>query len=138
MSMRHYGVDDYGLIVTDEMLQTIASKYCADYTEEEYRENRFAFHEALYEAGIIEYISEFTGESVAVDDDGRDIYTEGEEYWADLLYYLPANKYSTLFKTAYNNMDELVSEFKWQLHEYLPEDFDYRDHVRHLVGSYYG
>ena len=138
MSMRHYGVDDYGLLVTEEMLEIIASKYCADYTEEEYKENKFAFWEALYEAGIVDYVSEFTGESIEVDDNGRDNYSEGEEYWASYLYYLPANKYSTLFKAAYDNMDELVSEFRWKLHEYLPYDFDYRCHVRHIVGSYYG
>lgn len=138
MSMRHYGVYDYGLIMTDEMLKTIASKYCADYTEEEYEANKYAFHEALYEAGIVEYIGEFSGESTMVDDDGRDNYSEGEEYYYDVIYYLPANKFSTLFKAAYDNMDELVSEFRWQLHEYLPEDFDYRGHVRHIVGSYYG
>jgi hypothetical protein len=136
--MRYYGVDDYGLIMTDEMLKTIASKHCADYTEEAYNENDWDFKNELYEAGIIEYISEFTGESVDVEDDGRDVYTIGEEYWNEAIFYVPVNNYRTLFKAAYNNMDEIVSEFRWHLHELLPEDFDYRGHVRHIVGSYYG
>lgn len=33
MSMRDYAVDDYGLIMTRDMLKTICSKYCPDYTK---------------------------------------------------------------------------------------------------------
>ena len=36
MSMRDYAVNDYGLVMTKDMLKTICSKYCPDYTEEEY------------------------------------------------------------------------------------------------------
>lgn len=138
MSMRDYAVNDYGLIMTRDMLKTICSKYCPDYTEEEYDHDEDGFNNDLYEAGIVEYISGFTGESIEISSDGRDIYGSGETYNDDTIYYMPVKKYSTLFKPAYYNMGEVVSEFKWHLHDYLTVDFDYKKYIRHIVGTYYG
>ena len=33
---------------------------------------------------------------------------------------------------------ELTNEFKEKLGEYLPDNFDYRNHIRHISGCYYG
>lgn len=138
MSMRDYGVDDYGLIVNTETAKLIASKVFKEYTEESYVEDPEYYIDELYEKGIVEYISEFTGESMEIDDDGRSVWNTGETYDSDRIYYVSVLKYSTLFKAAYENINELVSEFKERLCEYLPADFDYRNNVRHIVGSYYG
>lgn len=43
-----------------------------------------------------------------------------------------------LFKAAYKDMNELIDEFKSDIGEYLPEDFDYRANIRHIVGTYFG
>ena len=40
MSMRDYAVDDYGLLMTKEMLKAVASKVIEDYSDEEYDNNR--------------------------------------------------------------------------------------------------
>lgn len=138
MGMRDYGVDDYGLIVNTETAKLLSSKVFKEYTEESYDEDPDYYIDELYEKGIVEYISEFTGESMEVDDEGKSVWNTGEVYNDDRIYYVSVLKYSTLFKAAYENMDELVSEFKEQVGEYLPEDFDYRNNVRHIVGSYYG
>lgn len=138
MSMRDYAVNDYGLIMTRDMLKTICSKYCPDYTEEKYDYDEWDFNNDLYEAGIVEYISDFTGESTEIANDGRDIYDSGETYNNDTIYYVPVKQYITLFKAAYYNMDDLVSEFRWHLHDYLTIDFDYKKYIRHIVGTYYG
>lgn len=138
MSMRDYAVDDYGLLMTREMMETIVSKYCSDYTKQKYEDDEHGFNCDLYQAGIVDYISEFTGESMEIDDSGRTIFTQSETYDNDIIYYIPACNYSTLFKPAYNNMDELISEFRWKLCDYLPDDFDYRKRIRHIVGTYYG
>lgn len=138
MGMRDYGVDDYGLIVNTETAKLIASKVFKEYTEESYAEDPDYYIDELYEKGIVEYISEFTGESMEVDDEGKSVWNTGETYDSDRIYYVSVLKYSTLFKAAYKDMDELVSEFKRQLEEYLPEDFNYRGNIRHIVGSYYG
>lgn len=138
MSMRDYAVNDYGLVMTRDMLKTICSKYCSDYSEMEYDNDEYGFNDDLYEAGIVEYISDFTGEAMAIDDNGNDIYSGSETYDVDVIYYVPTKNYGTLFKAAYANMEELESEFRNKFNKYLPDDFDYRKHICHIVGTYFG
>ena len=138
MSMRDYAVNDYGLVMTRDMLKTICSKHYREYTEEKYDDDEYSFNDALYEEGVVEYISEFTGEAMVIDDNGNDDYNSSEVYNDDTIYYVPTKKYGTLFKAAYANMEELESEFRNKFNKYLPDDFDYRKHICHIVGTYFG
>lgn len=138
MSMRDYAVNDYGLVLDEDMLKTIASQYCKDYTEKDYEEDECGFHEELYDAGIIEYISEFTGDAICITDNGTDDWRNTNGYDADWIYYIPAKRIGTLFESAYNNIEEMVDEFKGKIGEYFTEDFNYREHICHIVGTYYG
>lgn len=138
MSMRDYAINDYGLVMTREMLKTICSKYYREYTEEKYNDDEYSFNDALYEEGIVEYISGFTGEAMVIDDNGIDDYNSSEAYNDDTIYYVPNQNYGTLFKAAYANMEELESEFRNKFNKYFPDDFDYRKHICHIVGTYFG
>lgn len=138
MSMRYYAVNDYGLVMTREMLKTICSKYYREYTEEKYNDDEYSFNDALYEEGIIEYISGFTGEAMVIDDNGNDYNSNSEAYNDDTIYYVPTQNYGTFFKAAYANMEELESEFRNKFNKYFPDDFDYRKHICHIVGTYFG
>lgn len=135
MSMRDYAVDDYGLLLDEETIKVIASKVIDDY--EENADNIDLAYE-LYDQGICEYISEFTGEAQEVDTNG--FYWGGacNEYSGDVIAYVQVSKYPTLFKKAYNNIDEIVEEFKNKAGQFLPADFDYRSNIRHICGTYYG
>ena len=135
MSMRDYAVDDYGLLLTEETMKIIASIVCDDFDDMEEDE----YGDALYEEGICEYIGDFTGEASLLLDDGSNIWIRnGEMYDGDRIYYIQVSSYPTIFKAAYENMDALIAEFKEKLVEYLPEDFDYRANIRHIVGTYFG
>lgn len=135
MSMRDYAVDDYGLLLTEETMRTIAAIVCDDFDDIEEDE----YGDALYEEGICEYIGDFTGEAGILLDDGLNDWTRnGEMYNGDRIYYIPVSSYPTIFKAAYENMDALIAEFKEKVGEYLPEDFDYRANIRHIVGTYFG
>ena len=135
MSMRDYAVDDYGLLLTEETMKIIASKVCDDFEDI----GEYEYGDALYEEGICEYIGDFTGEAGILFDDGlNDWMSNGEMYNGDQIYYIQVSSYPTLFKAAYENMDALIAEFKEKVGEYLPDDFDYRSHIRHIVGTYYG
>lgn len=138
MSMRDYAVNDDGLVMTREMLKTICSKYYREYTEEKYNDDEYSFNDALYEEGVVEYISGFTGEAMVIDDNGNDDYNSSEAYNDDTIYYVPTQNYGTLFKAAYANMEELESEFRNKFNKYFPDDFDYRKHICHIVGTYFG
>ena len=135
MSMRDYAVDDYGLVLDDETMKLIASKVFDDFTDD----NDEDWGYVLYDKGLCEYISEFTGEAQELTDDGA--YTWGgdsKDYSCDTICYIPTSKYPTLFKKAYNNMEEIIDELKTKLGKYLTEDFDYRSRIRHISGTYYG
>ena len=138
MSMRDYAINDYGLVMTREMLKTICSKYYREYTEEKYNDDEYSFNDALYEEGVVEYISGFTGEAMVIDDNGSDDYNSSEAYNDDTIYDVPTQNYGTLFKAAYANMEELESEFRNKFNKYFPDDFDYRKHICHIVGTYFG
>lgn len=138
MSMRDYAINDYGLVMTREMLKTICSNYYREYTEEKYNNDEYSFNDALYEEGVVEYISGFTGEAMVIDDNGNDDYNSSEAYNDDTIYYVPTQNYGTLFKAAYANMEELESEFRNKFNKYFPDDFDYRKHICHIVGTYFG
>ena len=138
MSMRDYAVNDYGMLMTKEMLKMVASKVCDGYTEADYEDDPWGFNEELYDKGIVEYIGSFTGESIEINDDGINNWGVCEYYNDDVIYYAPTKNISTLFKAAYKNIDEIVDEFRNKLGEYLPADFDYRKYIRNISGTYYG
>ncbi len=134
MSMRDYAVDDYGLVLDKEVMNVILSKLEIELLDED-----ADFSYILYDEGICEYISEFTGEAQTINDDGYfDFSRDYESYRGDSIAYVPLAKYPTLFKKVYNNMEEIIDEFKSKLGEYLPEDFDYRSRICHICGTYFG
>ena len=134
MSMRDYAIDDYGLVLDEKTMKLIASKVFDDFADNDEEYGDWGYE--LYDKGICEYISEFTGESQELNDDG--VYTwngNSKDYRCDAICYVPTSKYPTLFKRAYNDMDEIVNEFKTKLGKYLTEDFDYRNRICHISGT---
>ena len=137
MSTRAYAVNDYGLVMTRDMLKAICKKYFTEFTEKEYDEDENSFNEVLWDAGLVEHIGNFTGDATVIDDNGNDMYEDYEAYDADTIYYVATQKFPSLFKTSYSSMDELESEFKNKFNSYFPDDFDYRKHICHIVGTYF-
>ena len=138
MSMREYGVDDYGLILNINDLQAFASRVLEDYSDEEWEADNWGVIDAFADKFGIEYIGDFSGEAFAITKFGTDEWMNSDTYSGDFIYFIPVLKYPNLFKQAYNNMEELVFEFKKKIGNYLPEDFDYRNNIRHIVGTYFG
>ena len=135
MSMRDYAVSDYGLLLDEETIKIIASKLFEDFSEDEKEDWAYL----LYDNGICEYISEFTGESIPIREDGYVSWGgSGEDYRCETIVYVPTSNFPTLFKRAYENIDEIIDEFKGKLGEYLPDGFDYRGKIRHISGTYFG
>lgn len=135
MSMRDYAVSDYGLLLDEETIKVIASKVFDDFSEDEKEDWGYL----LYDMGICEYVSEFTGEAQEITDDGVFVWGGNyESYNNEVITYVPLSHYPTLFKKAYNNMEEIIDELKIKLGMYLPNDFDYRSRICHISGTYYG
>ena len=141
MSMREYAVYDYGLLLTEETMKVLAKKHCDNFTEEDFAMDKFVFYEAVEEifGGNIEYTSEFTGEAKCIEDDGTCGWGCDSAYYNDdYIYYIPINRTLSLFKAAYNNIDDMIADFKERVGEYMPEDFDYRYNMRYIIGTYWG
>lgn len=135
MSMRDYAVSDFGLVLDEETIKVIASKVFVDFSDDEEEDWGYA----LYDMGICEHISEFTGEAQEITDNGAFVWGgDYKTYSNDSINYVPISRFPTLFKKAYNNMEEIIDEFKTKLGMYLTEDFDYRSRICHISGTYYG
>lgn len=139
MSMQHYAVYDYGLYLDFETLKHMACKACKDCTPEAFSDDEWYYLNKMYEQGYIEYMSEFTGESICIGDNGETLWgLTHAVYSYDSCYYVPAWKHSRMFGSSYENMDELIAEFRDRLGEYLPDDFDYRKNLCLVCGTYFG
>ena len=135
MSMRDYAVSDYGLLLDEETVKIIASKLFEDFSEDEKEDWAYL----LYDNGICEYIIEFTGEAMRISDNGGIVWSsDSEDYRNEIISYVPVSNFPTLFEKAYENIDEIIDEFKGKVGEYLPDGFDYRGKIRHISGTYFG
>lgn len=138
MSIRDYAVDDYGLVFNSNHLKMLVTKLFADCTEQDFAEDMYGYLDELVDELGLEYISDFTGEAMYVNDDGTSRWDDVNSYSSDSIYYLRLSNYSTLFKAAYSSVDDVINEFKTNIGKHLPDNFPYRACLRHIVGTYYG
>lgn len=133
MGMREYSLSNYGLVIDEETSNYMASVFFDDYDEG----LEYNWQIELCGSGVGVFISEFTGNIFSIKDDGscENFTTEG--FTADQIFYIPIVKYPTLFSAAYKNMEELIKEFKNRVGKYLPDDFDYKNNIRYICGTYY-
>ena len=133
MSMRDYAYVDYGLVLDNETIKHMYAKAISGQGEDEYDMGY-----ELYNKGIVEYTGEFTGEARRIEDNGNDAWGDATVYSADVIYYVPLGKYPSLFEVNYKDMNEIVEEFKSKVGEYMPEGYDYRANIRHIIGTTFG
>lgn len=148
MSMRDYAVQDYGLVINKETIKAIAEKmFMSDYEDApnpkvafnaDFAEDPYAFICEVEDALRLCSFSEFTGEAFKLKDDGEVNWLETISYSNSNIYYLPIENQPSLFKAAYASVDEIVDEFKRKMSFYLPEDFDYRNNICMISGTYFG
>lgn len=141
MSMRDYAVDDYGMVLNTNHLQMLAKRICEDYSDKEWEksaDSRYDFLDEVSEKSDMQYISGFDGEAILIADDGSDDWNDSLPYDDDSIYYIPLSSYPTMFKPAYNSVDEIVDELREKVGRFLPQGFEYRNNIRHIVGTYYG
>ena len=102
MSMRSYAIDDYGLVFNGNHLQVLAAQLCDGYTEEIYDKNMYDYCDELVDELGLQYISNFTGEAMYLNDDGSSKYNGEFPYFDDAIYYFAFRKYPSIFRAAYS------------------------------------
>lgn len=135
MSVREYGIDNYGLLLTEETLRKILKRDGLIVKDDEYysMDELFDMLDGRFDA---DFLREFTGEAMLIDDEGFNC--DGDMFLCEPICYLPLNRYPRLFSRAYKDMDEIVDELMDKLELYLPYDFNYKDNIRHIAGIYIG
>lgn len=133
MSMRDYACEDYGLVLDQSAMRYICKTMFVDDPVEEGDEGC-----ALYEAEVCNLFGQFTGEAFGIQENGNDTWDNSTSYSCDEVYYVPLKKCPSLFDTAYKDINEIIEELKEKIGEYLPEDYDYRSNIRHIVGTTFG
>lgn len=136
MSMREYPINFYGLVLSDRVLKAIASSVCEDFNEEDWHDDAPAFIEELRDRLDLVYVSGFDGEAIRLRDDGTDDFANTHScYSDDEVNYVPLYMGPKLIGTAYRDMDEIVEEIRDRIGEYLPEDYNIREDICHIVGT---
>ena len=135
--MREYPYDDYGLIINPNTIHLLTSKLCDNQSD---KKDTIGYNEELEDKFGLCYVFNFIGDAFPIFDDGTTDWcsSRSESYDDDLICYLPVKKPSKLFGYTYNNVEEILTEFKAVLGEYLPEDYDYRSNLRHFCGTTFG
>lgn len=138
MSMRDYAVNDYGLLITADAMELLAKAICPGYTPAAYQKNSYDFQDTVAAKLDLIYTGDFTGEAIYINDNGDDEYSHALDFSNDSLYYITLNRYPSLFRQAYRDMNQVIQELKLRLGDYLPANFDFRNNIRHFIGTYYG
>lgn len=138
MSMRDYAVNEYGLVLNTNHLQILAARILDDYSDEGWEIDKYGIVDELTYKSCVNYIGDFCGEAFTIKDSGETDFMNSEPYNSDTIYYIPILNYPTLLKSAYNSIEEIVSEYKERIGNYLPDNFDYRSNIKHIVGTYFG
>lgn len=135
MSYRAYAVSTYGCVLSEEELRTAAKRFYE--TDDELKTSNWedlSSWEICEEFGL-ECITEFEGEVCYVDEDGVDDWSICDSP-SDVYYF--GLRDPRLIGSAYKNSNEIVDECRAALGRLLPQDFDYRSHIRHIIGVIYG
>ncbi len=138
MSMQETGISEYAFLFTDETLRLIAKKLFSDYTDEKYNKAMGLYVYDIKEKLSLNYEGEFTGSTYPLKEDGCPDFFSEDNYSSNILLYLPLEKEISLFKTSYKNMEEVVSEIRNKIGDYLPDDYNYRKNICLICGTYYG
>lgn len=132
-----FTLDVVALIVPNELLEKIANTM----SEQDHLVGELAYDifDVAQSKGM-EDTWNFTGEINKVLPDGSYPYNEYTSTLADneVIIYEPLSKsFDNLLKAPYSSMQECVDELKQrQISQLLPQDFDFADHLYHIVGSY--
>ena len=131
--MRDYSVHDFGYVFTAEMIDLAIEKWKP-------KDINLGDTYEMAEIMGLEYVSDFTGEAIQLDERGDDDFGKDvQTYSCVSIFYFPIGSYSSLFQVAYQSPEELSRCMKCSYSKWLPDDLDeiYKG-IRHIIGSTFG
>lgn len=135
MSSKHNALFVYGLHLDRE---TLGNMY-ADYFDDDRPTPLIEMLISLYEAGLIDYESNFTGEAFPLDLAGRPCWGNVlESYHSEPIGYVSFRKQPTLLHGIYHDISEAAEAMRNELGGLLLDNFDYHGNLCLICGTYYG
>ena len=132
MSMRNYAISEYGMVLSESQIYQIAKVLipAQEWAEEDWESADI--YDFIDKLDIVSYCSDFEGEALMITDDGYDwdksiIYNN-----SDFICYIPLDKYPTLFKAAYCNIEEAKNEIRERICDAIDVN------IYNIVGTYFG
>lgn len=118
MSMHEYCEYGIGLIITEEYIPNFVKQYKKEFNADD----NFEVY-MLSEDNNLKHMATYIEKDVQ-------LITFGEgAFFAKKVIVITANKWASPFKAVYNSKEELIDEFKNDLKNLLPEDFDYEKYI---------
>lgn len=136
--MRDYSVNDYGIVLNSNILNVLACAIDKECTEESWNEDMYEYIGEVIDKLDVQCIGEFSGDAIGINDDGTDNYGDSDPYAGDSIYYYPLRYIPGLFGSPYKSIDDAINELKESIGKYLPENYQYRINLRHIIGTYFG
>jgi hypothetical protein len=135
MSMRNYAVDDYGMLLSREDACKIAKTIIPpqEWAEEDWESADL--YEYMDRLGMITCTCSFEGEAIPINENGQEDWENSKSYGSRVeeeIYYIPLEKYPSLFNQAYKSLDEAKQEISEQINGALDVT------IYHIVGTYFG
>ena len=125
MSMNNWPEYGFGLMLNEEE----SKRFCKKYSEVE-KDNKDVYDVEADIDCCRYYSDEF---------DGRNFWGANgninDEWITGLFFY--ADRQPGAFTTAYLNMDICICEFKEKIGQYMPDDFNWEDHIGYFSASIY-
>ena len=136
--VQNYAFVDYGMYLNDETSRILAKTVCG-FEKADWEEDSSECIQAVYEklCDVISVVGQFSGVVAPVNSDGSVLWDDEIEFDNDTVYYIPLGKEVHLFKAPYENIDEIVAEFKEKIGKYLPSDFDYTSNLYRVFGTFW-
>lgn len=117
MSMKHYAVRDYGVLINEEEL---SKKY-------------FDVYENNNEIEDLYLYCDFNGEAIMLNSCDFDSFIPNE-----LFFFGSAERVPGIFTKAYNDYSELKTELKNKYSKFVNEDFPWDNRIVELYGTIFG
>lgn len=136
MGMRETEISLYVLYLPNETMRYLTKKLCPDYTDNDYEEDPASFHEDVIKTldGKVESVNRLSGYAYRHPANGEDCVLR-QNFDDEPVYYIPLEKGPTLFRPAYETLDEVIAEVTGKIGDVLPLDFNYALNVCSLEGT---
>lgn len=138
MSRDYFISEDYGLMITESML----NNQCKNFAKQ-YKNKLSIADEAIADENF--YVSDFSDSLWTIFDinnfESFQVQTLKDKHFKNInesFIIIPCDSTLFFFDTTYKKFEDIINEFKIKFSKHLPDNFDYENNLVIAKGIYYG